>query len=310
MNEHIPAPIKGEPTRASWGRAVTEVCNSVRAAGFSGALVRDGAGAFGNAPLPQNNRNRLSAVRPHVFEVRWNADANNKAGAWMIFVPDDCSLMYAGEYIVPGGTAALPELEGWMSVSDSGKQSTGIFLNITAADDASATISSTAAGDLSVRIAAVSYDEQTSHAQVTQDVVGKLVIGPVRDEKSTGKSSGKLEIFGWATQSAEKESLASRLDSTAPYEMELVARDGGPAGELRYIPIGSFFKKSEEGGEETVIPTVNPTAQIVGDIMYDTSDHQLKKRIDTVDLRTGAVVQGNWVMITGGQATPHSGETA
>jgi len=74
-----------------------------------------------------------------------------------------------------------------------------------------------------------------------------------------------------------------------------------------YIPIGSFFKKSEEG-EGTIIPTDNPTVKIVGDIKYDISDHQLKKRIDTVDLRTGAVVPGNWVMIEGGQATPHTGE--
>ena len=72
----------------------------------------------------------------------------------------------------------------------------------------------------------------------------------------------------------------------------------------------SFFKKPEEAGEGTVIPTANPTVEIVGDIKYDISDHQLKKRIDTVDLRTGAVTKGNWVMIVGGQATPHTGEAS
>lgn len=44
--------------RAQWAAQVTEVCNAVRAAGFAGTMVRDGAGAFGNAPLPENKRNR------------------------------------------------------------------------------------------------------------------------------------------------------------------------------------------------------------------------------------------------------------
>ena len=310
MNEHIPAPVKGEPTRASWGRAVTDVCNSIRAAGFSGALVRDGAGAFGNAPLPGNHRNRRTIVPPHVFEVRWNDEANNNAGAWIVYVPNDFVLMYAGNYLVPEGTAALENLDGWKIVSDANKQSTGIYVNITAGDVSTATISSTASGDISIRLAAVSYNTDTSSATVVQDVVGKLVVGSVSDEKSTSAAAGKQEIFGWSTQAAEQESLASRLDSTAPAALELVARFSGDNNRLLYIPLGSFFKKSEDEGEGTVIPTTNPTVEIVGDIKYDISDHQLKKRIDKVDLRTGAVVQGNWVMIDGGQATPHSGEIA
>jgi len=47
--------------RASWAAQVTEVCNAVRVAGFAGTLGRDGAGAFGNAPLPENKRNRRGA---------------------------------------------------------------------------------------------------------------------------------------------------------------------------------------------------------------------------------------------------------
>ena len=145
------------------------------------------------------------------------------------------------------------------------------------------------------------------HPKHIGKLVGKLVVGSVSDEKSTSAAAGKQEIFGWSTQAAEQESLASRLDSTSPAALELVARFSGDNNRLLYIPIGSFFKKSEEG-EGTVSPTANPTVEIVGDIKYDISDHQLKKRIDTVDLRTGAVVQGNWVMIEGGQATPHTGE--
>ena len=246
---------------------------------------------------------------PLPFEVRWNDEANSNAGAWIVYVPNDFVLMYAGNYLVPEGTAALENLDGWKIVSDANKQSTGIFVNITADDVSTATISATASGDISIRLAAVSYNTDSSSATVVQDVVGELVIGSVSDEKSTSEATGKQEIFGWSTQNAEQESLASRLDSTSPAALELVARFSGDHNRLLYIPIGSFFKKSEEG-EGTVSPTANPTVEIVGDIKYDISDHQLKKRIDTVDLRTGAVVRGKWVMIEGGQATPHSGEIA
>ena len=244
---------------------------------------------------------------PLPFEVRWNDEANSNAGAWIVYVPNDFVLMYAGNYLVPEGTAALENLDGWKIVSDANKQSTGIFVNITADDVSTATIPATASGDISIRLAAVSYNTDSSSATVVQDVVGELVIGSVSDEKSTSEATGKQEIFGWSTQDAEQESLASRLDSTSPDALELVARFSGDHNRLLYIPIGSFFKKSEEG-EGTIIPTDNPTVKIVGDIKYDISDHQLKKRIDTVDLRTGAVVPGNWVMIEGGQATPHTGE--
>ena len=244
---------------------------------------------------------------PLPFEVRWNDEANSNAGAWIVYVPNDFVLMYAGNYLVPEGTAALENLDGWKIVSDADKQSTGIFVNITADDVSTATISATASGDISIRLAAVSYNTDSSSATVVQDVVGELVIGSVSDEMSTSEAAGKQEIFGWSTQAAEQESLASRLDSTSPAALELVARFSGDNNRLLYIPIGSFFKKSEEG-EGTVSPTANPTVEIVGDIKYDISDHQLKKRIDTVDLRTGAVVQGNWAMIEGGQATPHTGE--
>ena len=247
---------------------------------------------------------------PLPFEVRWNDEANSNAGAWIVYVPNDFVLMYAGNYLVPEGTAALENLDGWKIVSDANKQSTGIFVNITADDVSTATISATASGDISIRLAAVSYNTDSSSATVVQDVVGELVIGSVSDEMSTSEAAGKQEIFGWSTQAAEQESLASRLDSTSPAALELVARFSGDNNRLLYIPLGSFFKKSEDEGEGTVIPTDNPTVKMIGDIKYDVSDHQFKKRIDTVDLRTGAVVPGNWVMIEGGQATPHTGEIA
>lgn len=49
------------------------------------------------------------------------------------------------------------------------------------------------------------------------------------------------------------------------------------------------------------------TVSFVGDVKYDVSDHQLKQRIDTLNLATGVVTPGSYSMITGGQAVPLSG---
>lgn len=50
---------------------------------------------------------------------------------------------------------------------------------------------------------------------------------------------------------------------------------------------------------------VTGTVNFVGDMRYDVSTHQLQKRVDTLNLATGAVTEGAWTMITGGQAVPH-----
>ena len=75
---------------------------------------------------------------------------------------------------------------------------------------------------------------------------------------------------------------------------------------VQFLATEDLTIRPGEGGT----PGENPTEERFGDIMYDISNHQLKKRIDTVNLKTGAVVKGNWVMIVGGQATPHTLEHA
>lgn len=58
MTGWIPRPAPGEQVSAQWGADVTDACNAIRNAGMPGMLARHGAGAFGNAPLPVNQRNR------------------------------------------------------------------------------------------------------------------------------------------------------------------------------------------------------------------------------------------------------------
>lgn len=63
MHGAIPVPSKGQRPSAAWAAAVTAVCNAVNIAGLGGTLARDGAGAFGSAPLPENKRDRKTLSR-------------------------------------------------------------------------------------------------------------------------------------------------------------------------------------------------------------------------------------------------------
>lgn len=63
MHGAIPVPSKGQRPSAAWAAAVTDACNAVNIAGLGGTLARDGAGAFGSAPLPENKRDRKTLSR-------------------------------------------------------------------------------------------------------------------------------------------------------------------------------------------------------------------------------------------------------
>lgn len=74
---------------------------------------------------------------------------------------------------------------------------------------------------------------------------------------------------------------------------EVVVREGS---HVQYFPVSEIPTGSGLSG----------TVNFLGDMRYDTSSHQLQKRVDTLDLATGVVTQGQWTMITGGQAVAHS----
>lgn len=81
------------------------------------------------------------------------------------------------------------------------------------------------------------------------------------------------------------------------------AKDSGAQVVVREGTHVQYFPVSE-------IPTggggLSGTVSFLGDMRYDTYSHQLQKRVDTLDLATGQVTQGQWTMITGGQAVAHS----
>lgn len=81
---------------AAWATRVTDACNAMRSAAFGGTLARDGAGAFGNAPLPANRRDR-------------RAGAANTAGCYEIVegTRDGRPVhVFANPYVLLGGILA------------------------------------------------------------------------------------------------------------------------------------------------------------------------------------------------------------
>ena len=70
MFEKIPAPVKGQPARASWGSALTSRVNELCAMAPARGLARDGLTGTGFAALPSNRRERPAANTPGCFEIR------------------------------------------------------------------------------------------------------------------------------------------------------------------------------------------------------------------------------------------------
>lgn len=58
----IQAPLKGEPPRASWAQSITEAVNSMLPFSTHGRLLRAGFGGTGSVPVPENKRQRSSAL--------------------------------------------------------------------------------------------------------------------------------------------------------------------------------------------------------------------------------------------------------
>lgn len=80
MFEKIPAPVKGQPARASWGAGLTNRVNELGAMFPSRGLARDGLTGTGFAALPANRRDRRVAKIPGCFEIRRPSPAATEGG--------------------------------------------------------------------------------------------------------------------------------------------------------------------------------------------------------------------------------------
>lgn len=320
MNDPIPEPLSGKHV-LDWAVPVTRALNA----------LGDKVGA-----KARNERDRRPSRQPLPFEVRWAADENNGDGAWVIWLPAKARMVILGKVgnaeISSGIVAATTLSTGWFRLTNVSSTDSQVWLNVwdatAAGGNRGASINSGVVGGLanvirwSQLVATVSYDSSTGAASVKQ-VLDSVVTftydnagGVTPDNISTefipdppsGTSpdgdEGQLQIKGFKTGTpADTNTITDYLQGVANIPsggIALVCRtiDTNQARQIIYIPLAALFSSS------SIAANVSFTK--VGDIQWNPSTHTLQKRLDTVNLKTGAVTQGNWSDITNGNTTPIS----
>lgn len=320
MNDPIPEPLSGKHV-LDWAVPVTRALNA----------LGDKVGA-----KARNERDRRPSRQPLPFEVRWAADENNGDGAWVIWLPAKARMVILGKVgnaeISSGIVAATTLSTGWFRLTNVSSTDSQVWLNVwdatAAGGNRGASINSGVVGGLanvirwSQLVATVSYDSSTGAASVKQ-VLDSVVTftydnagGVTPDNISTefipdppsGTSpdgdEGQLQIKGFKTGTpADTNTVTDYLQGVANIPsggISLVCRtiDTNQARQIIYIPLAALFSSS------SIAANVSFTK--VGDIQWNPSTHTLQKRVDTVNLKTGVVTQGNWSDITNGNTTPIS----
>lgn len=222
MNEAIPSPVKGAPMRADWAARITDVCNQMVTSGMAGTLVRDGAGAFGNAPLSGNQRNRTTRT-PLPFQVAWRTDVG-ESGGLAVYLPTDHLLMVDGTYVSIGGVTSINGVPDWFAIDDGNRDAAHVWLLVSKGSDqvgASVTCAESPEGDLCICLAEIVQPESESTDRpptVRQSVVGALVLGLGGEG-----GSGNLSASGIVVTSVEQVISSGDADFAAhPYSIRIM----------------------------------------------------------------------------------------
>jgi len=268
---------------------------------------------------------------PPPFTVRWSASANQGAESWIIWLPGLGNLVALGGAFIStiGGTSAAQGLpSGWYTIDDLTANSTAVYLVVTVIDSTGAAtaelsgtpgqattgetvynvkvadISTSAAGAKSVKQyvdSIVTIGGSGGGAGVTPDDISTELISEPPSGTTPDGDEGDLQIKGFKSGApADTNTLPDYLQGVANIPsggISLVCRGVDTNGDrqLFYLPLAALFSASSISG--------NVSLSFVGDIQWNTSTHTLQKRVDSVNLKTGQVTQGNWTTITNGSTT-------
>ena len=329
MNDPIPEPLRGADV-ISWAHPVTRALNA----------LHDKIGA-----PTRNERDRRATVAPHPYEVRWDSSLNSGEGGYKIYLPTEHLLSYAGEDIATSDISGATVIQAnnadtpWYSLDDIDTSADHVWLVVTVAESSGSIVSvdaefaaeegqaATGENVVNICIAEVSYEEPENEGDpavvtIKQSVVGALHLGGAGggtsvtpDDISTefipdppsGTSpdgdEGQLQIKGFKTGTpADTNTVTDYLQGVVNIPnggISLVCRgiiDGTRT--LFYLPLAALFSSSSISG--------NVSLSYIGDMRWDTSTHTLQKKVNSVNLKTGEVTQGNWQTITNGNTTPIS----
>ena len=70
--------------------------------------------------------------------------------------------------------------------------------------------------------------------------------------------------------------------------------------------LGTFTANQATPATVTIPEPPSGTVNFIGDMRWNTTTHTLQKRVDSLNMATGAVTQGAWSDITNGGTTPIS----
>lgn len=253
---------------------------------------------------------------PLPFTVRYSTKESN----WVIWLPDPAKLVLVKDSpeTITGITACQNLPSGYYTVDALTSNSTAIYLEVIITEESGSTPASStcelvdspsgaSTGEIAydILVAELINDTTNGFKRVKQNLTSPVVIpedGTEEDmdldEVSIDKNtSDEVEIKGWETGTpAWTNSIGDILSGnggTGEDGEQMICRQAD--GTLGFRTIGQVT-----GGGGGLTGTVN----FVADVKYDTTYHQLQQRVDTLDLATGQVTQGQYAMITGGQAVP------
>lgn len=241
-------------------------------------------------------------------------------GAWKMYYPDGCLIC---DGVAP--TGITPDADGYVAVTGG---DVGIGVTWTkdkttkAVSDVVATINQNLSSSLTVTEEGDSYKIEAnfpvalkinneirqvtsgfvSLASDTSDSSKNVFVDNVSIEEyddSTSDSGSEAEpvhaIKGWHTSEASESKLGDLLTGDEEDTSRQILVRNGKGGAIEFLQIGKVKKPSG-------------TVKFIGDdgIRYDVSTKQIQIRVDSIDLKTLEVTKGDWKMITGGQAVPHS----
>lgn len=330
MNDPIPEPLSGKHV-LDWAVPVTRALNA----------IGDKVGA-----KARNERDRRPTRQPQPFEVRWDSSLDGGNGGWKIYLPTEHLLTYGGVDVATSDISGATVIQDdnnddtpWFSLDDIDTEADHVWLVVTVTESNGSVVSvdaefaaeegQAATGERvhNVCVAEVSYSEPEEEGlpaivEINQSLVGALHLGGAGggtsvtpDDISTefipdppsGTSpdgdEGQLQIKGFKTGTpADTNTVTDYLQGVVNIPnggISLVCRgitDGTRT--LFYLPLAALFSSSSISG--------NVSLSFIGDMRWDPSSHTLQKRVDSVNLKTGAVTQGNWAAITNGSTTPIS----
>lgn len=307
----IQPPKPGSPLRASWAQQITERVNQMSAIGGAGLLARDGAGGFGFAALPANQRDRRGAARPMPFEVRFDATLNSNAGGWKIYLPTEHLLSCDGTDIDTSdisGATPIQDANGddtaWCSLAGIGKNDDHVWLVVTipSEDSSSASASETATPTaefsaeeeesedentriLNICIAEVSYTAPSGQGvpptvEIKQSVIGALHLGGGKDgDESVTPDDVSTEFIpdppqGQSPTGDEGKLQIKGWDKGLPRYYSIAQLiNGSSSSNLRWnrVPIRLYQAEGDTPAGGLVYADIGTLAQLLGSTINKTN---------------------------------------